>query len=97
MTFQGEGGAQSLERAGIPISSGAVEQDTLMTVLGEIEAGLDTIQHLEHEAKSRSQRLRAMIRELKVMSGVEVTMTEQEQHGGADVPPGGDESAIAGH
>jgi transcriptional regulator with XRE-family HTH domain len=67
--------------APIPISRGAVEQDTLVTVLGEIEAELDTMLDLERQAQFRSGHLRAMIRELHATSGLSVTMTEQEHHG----------------
>ena len=64
----------------IPASSGAVDQDALVTVLGDIEAELEAIRHLERQAQSRSDRLRTMIRELKATSGLSVTMTAQEQH-----------------
>ena len=67
--------------AAMPTVVQAVEQDTLETVLSEIEAELDTIQHLEHEAKTRADRLRAMIRELQATSGVAVSMAEHESGG----------------
>ena len=46
-------------------STSGVDQATLITVLSEIEAELDTMLGLQLEARSRSDRLQAMIRELQ--------------------------------
>ena len=66
----------------IPASSEAVDPNTLVvSVLNEIEAELETILDLEGEAKSRSDRLRSLIQELKTTSACSVTMSKHEEHG----------------
>jgi len=67
--------------AAMPTLAEGGEQGILETVLGNIQAHLDRILELEHEAQTRSDRLWVMIRDLKATSGLSVTMTEQEHHG----------------
>jgi transcriptional regulator with XRE-family HTH domain len=51
----------------------ASAQPSLPTVLDEIEVELDAIQGLERQADVRARKLSAMIRELKVTSGLSVS------------------------
>jgi len=60
---------------------GQERPDTLEMVFAEIEAELQTIENLENEARERANRLRTMIRDLRVTSGITVSMVELEQHG----------------
>jgi transcriptional regulator with XRE-family HTH domain len=46
------------------LTSATAEQDTLATVLAAIEAELDSIRDLEHQATVRSARLRMAVRQL---------------------------------
>jgi transcriptional regulator with XRE-family HTH domain len=60
----------------------AAEQDSLGNVLEEIEAELDVIQSLEQQADTRSNRLRVMIRDLKMSQDLSVSMTDLEEEPG---------------
>jgi transcriptional regulator with XRE-family HTH domain len=51
------------------LTSATAEQDTLATVLAAIEAELDSIRDLEHQATVRSERLRRTIRDLATTLG----------------------------
>jgi hypothetical protein len=66
--------------AAMPTVGEAGEQDPLEIVLGNIQAQLDRILELEYEAQTRSDRLWAMIRDLKATSEISVTMSAQEHH-----------------
>jgi transcriptional regulator with XRE-family HTH domain len=66
--------------AAVSKPAGETEQESLETVLAEIEAELDVIHSLEQQAETRSNRLRAVIRDLKMSRDLEVSMTELERH-----------------
>jgi transcriptional regulator with XRE-family HTH domain len=68
------------------LAPAAAEQDTLETVLAVIEAELDTIRDLEHQATSRSDRLRNMIAQVKAtMGGAEASTDHHHDGGDGDV------------
>ena len=68
------------------LAPAVAEQDTLETVLAVIEAELDTIRDLEHQATSRSDRLRNMIAQVKAtMGGAEASTDHHHDGGDGDV------------
>jgi len=65
--------------ATMPQPAGDAEPGSLEAMLTDIETELDIIHALEHQAESRSNQLRNMIRDLKLTNGISVSMTELEQ------------------